>query len=468
LCLFAGSLCFYLLWLDGAGRVFPNVTVGAVSAGGLDRPGLRSALVAWLGALGAGAGGFLGGVTIELVDPVTGRAWTSDGDSLRLGVDLEATIGRAFAAGRRGEGVLPTLTGIVRCSASGVRVVPALVLDYHRLATLLADIAAEVNVAPANTSLEPQSGEIRAGRPGRILDPVATEEVLREAVAAGVLRASGGSSGLPGTVFQAPLAFAIAAPKGHATRLSALDRDRLSSFSTTFDRSQVGRAWNIALAAARLDGAVLEPDDVISFNGLVGARTREAGFREAPEIVDNELVPGHGGGVCQVATTVCSAALLADLEVVERFHHSRPLTYIGLGRDATVSYPSLDLVIRNSRAFPVVLTATVQGDEVTVCFWGRQTLDIEVRLLAEESDRRPAGCLVEVVADLPPGARTVIKEPFDGRDVRLWREVVQAGRTVRRELVWVDHYEPITGLVRVGPASLAEPVVPGATRPGPR
>lgn len=447
------------------------MTVGAVSAGGLDRPELRSALVAWLGALGAGPGASLGGVTIELTDPVTGRAWTSDGHSLRLGVDLEATIGRAFAVGRCEEGVLPTLAGLVRRSASGVRVVPALVLDHDRLATLLADIAAEVDVAPANTSLEPQSGEVRAGRPGRLLDPVATEAVLREAVAAEVLRGAGvpgASPGLPGAGVQAPLALAIAGPKGDAARLSALDRDRLSSFSTSFDRSQVGRAWNIALAAARLDGAVLEPDDVISFNGLVGARTREAGFREAPEIVDNELVPGHGGGVCQVATTVCGAALLADLEVVERFHHSRPLTYVGLGRDATVSYPSLDLVIRNSRAFPVVLTATVQGDEVTVSFWGRQTLDIEVRLLAEESERRPAECLVEVVADLTPGARTVIKEPFDGRDVRLWREVVQAGRTVRRELVWVDHYEPITGLVRVGPASPAEPIVPGEMRRGPR
>lgn len=377
-----------------------------------------------------------------LEDSVTGRKWPLDAAILGLSVDLGASADLVSAAGREhSRTVFGALAGLLSTSAKGVVLQPVVAADRERLSAALEEIAQSVDIMPTNASLDPTTGAVRAGTPGRILDPAATTEA--------VLRAVTGSAAAPSWI--SALSFTVAPPRGDVTKLAALDRDLLGSFETAFDVAQAGRSWNISLAAARLDGTILDPGSVISFNGLVGARGPQAGFREAPELLNNELVPGFGGGVCQVATTLFNAALFADLDVVERYHHSRPLTYIGLGRDATVSYPTLDLVVRNSRAFPVILTTWVHDGKIAVSFWGRRTLDMQVKLRVEESNLVPAETVVEVAADLGPGEIMVVKEPFDGRDVKLWRLVSQGGLPVREEPIWVDHYEPIAGLVQVGP-----------------
>lgn len=419
--------------------MFPNVTVGTVRVGGLTRPQLRTELGRWLEAIGAAPDGSLASLTLRLRDPETGQSWDARGSDLRLAIGPGKTLAKAFAAGRSGSGFL-AVGGLVSCAVRGAWVAPEVTFDRDELARLFSEVASTVDVTPGNVSLDPRSGAVREGRPGRLLDPAASRRLLLAAVE----RLDGKGP------LEVPLAISVVAPRGSADRLASLDRDRLATFATSFDTGEAGRAWNIRLSAALLDGAVIEPGGVLSFNAAVGPRTPERGFREAPEIVDNELVTGFGGGVCQVATTVFAAALLADLDVVERYHHSRPLAYIGLGRDATVSYPALDLAMRNPKAFPVILSAWVHDGRVEVSLWGRKTVATEIRLSTEELNFRPAETVLELDAKLPHGARQTVIAPFVGRDVRLWREVVQAGRVVRRELLSVDHYEPIAGLVRVG------------------
>ena len=393
--------------------------------------------------MGAGPGTALSGLAVEFADTATGRTWRLSGPSLGLAANVPATLDQVTDRGRG-------LGGLLRCSLRGRWIAPVIEFDAPRLEAAMEGLGADVDIVPGNASLDPETGEPREGHRGRLLDAEATTRSLSEAL---------GSLGCL-SLLRAELVIADVPPRGDLARLAALDRDRLATFSTRFDASETGRSWNIVLAAARLDGTVVEPGGSVSFNSLVGARTPEAGFRQAPELVANELVPGWGGGVCQVATTLFNVALLADLSVAERYHHSRPLAYIDLGRDATVSYPNLDLVIRNPRAFPVVLTAWVRQGDVRLAFWGRRTVDAQVTLTTEELNLRPAECVFEPGPELSAGTRQTVKEPFDGRDVRLWRAVSQAGTIVRRELVWVDRYEPIAGLVRVGPALPTVPATP--------
>ena len=122
----------------------------------------------------------------------------------------------------------------------------------------------------------------------------------------------------------------------------------LGEYTTKFKASNVKRSENIRLGAAMIDGTVIAPGDVFSFNEVVGPRTPERGFLEADIILNAELVPGIGGGICQVSTTLYNAALLSDLEIVSRVNHSLPISYVPLGRDATVSYGAIDLKIRNN------------------------------------------------------------------------------------------------------------------------
>ena len=133
----------------------------------------------------------------------------------------------------------------------------------------------------------------------------------------------------------------------------------VSSFETTFTLwgSGAGRAVNIKNAVSHVDGTVLGPGQLFSFNEVVGARSRERGFALAPEIQGDELQLGYGGGTCQASTTLYGAALFGAFEIVERQSHSRPSHYTQMGLDATVSYPLADLKIKNALPFPVIIHA---------------------------------------------------------------------------------------------------------------
>jgi hypothetical protein len=147
-------------------------------------------------------------------------------------------------------------------------------------------------------------------------------------------------------------------PRVTLDSLSGVDVSRVvASFETKFSTAGVGagRAVNIALASRSLDGVVLMPGQALSFNTLVGPRTRARGYTDAPEIVGDELQNGIGGGVCQVASTLYAAALFSALDIQERWAHGRPSSYTRLGLDATVSYPSKDLRFQTELPYPVIL-----------------------------------------------------------------------------------------------------------------
>jgi len=147
----------------------------------------------------------------------------------------------------------------------------------------------------------------------------------------------------------------------------------LGDYTTYFDPNQIGRTFNLKLAAKTLDGTVLKPKEVFSFNRTVGPRTAEAGYQEAIIIEGNKFVPGLGGGVCQVSSTLYNAVRLASpsLTVTERSPHSLPITYVPLGQDATVAYPNLDFKFRNDSKDLVLIRSGVSGNALTFSIYGK-------------------------------------------------------------------------------------------------
>ncbi|MGC4063099.1 MAG: VanW family protein [Polyangiaceae bacterium] len=160
-------------------------------------------------------------------------------------------------------------------------------------------------------------------------------------------------------IAEVPLKIRELVPRVNAADLTPIDLNRvLSSFETDFRTRAGTRAINIRTAANALNGAIIEPGAVFSFNQVVGPRVESRGYREAPVIVDDELEPGVGGGVCQVATTVHAAAVLAGLDIVERRSHSRPSGYAPMGLDATVIDGQVDLRFRNPFSVPLLVSAS--------------------------------------------------------------------------------------------------------------
>ena len=110
----------------------------------------------------------------------------------------------------------------------------------------------------------------------------------------------------------------------------------LSSYVTTFAGRLTDQSHNAALAARKLDGVIVLPGEVLSFNESVGTWSRDQGYRKAPVSFSGTLVNTWGGGVCQTSTTLYNACLLVGMEVVERHHHQFAANYVPPGRDASV------------------------------------------------------------------------------------------------------------------------------------
>jgi len=218
-------------------------------------------------------------------------------------------------------------------------------LPETEIAARLDEPREEMDRAPRGARLEPTGHKVTPHRDGRYVDAFATTERALRAMRQGR--------------DQVDIAFFDSVPRASTEAAEALeDGVELARWETRFG-GPVGRDKNIARAAEALDGLVLMPGDEVSFNAEVGPRSTQNGFFPAPEIYRGESRQGVGGGVCQVASTVYAAVLFAGLEVVERQNHSRPSAYIRPGLDATVSYPVLDLRVRNPFDFPVVLDTSI-------------------------------------------------------------------------------------------------------------
>ena len=154
--------------------------------------------------------------------------------------------------------------------------------------------------------------------------------------------------------------------------VASLFRDKLGSQTTLYTYCSDARINNIKLCAAKLNGLVLNPGEEFSFNGTIGQRTTEAGFKAAAAYNDGQVVQEVGGGICQVSSTIYCAAMLAQMTTVERTCHMFVVTYLPYGLDATVSWPGPDYKFRNDRDYPVKIVAYCNDADksITIEIWG--------------------------------------------------------------------------------------------------
>ena len=180
----------------------------------------------------------------------------------------------------------------------------------------------------------------------------------------------------------------------------SLFRDLLGTCTTNYWNSTDNRINNVKLASSKIDGTILYPGDVFSYNEVVGQRTVEAGFLPAPAYVDGDVKDEIGGGACQVSSTLYCATLFAFLETVERTNHYFPVHYMQLGTDATVTIPDeggkvMDVKFRNNRNYPIKIVSYSTVDEenyfrdLTFEIWG--TLEDDDYMPVVFDNRNPWG-----------------------------------------------------------------------------
>jgi vancomycin resistance protein YoaR len=376
---------------------------------------------------------------------------------LGVAVDVARTAELALGIGHRG--ALADRIDDARRAAAGAVDVPLVVtVNEDVLRAPLEAIKDATDEPPVPARIDLAHGDVVPHVSGRFLDWTSAVDRIREAATRGDRSVE--------------LERLSVEPRVSSEFLRHVESKRqLARFQTHFSRhgDQATRAQNIDTAAARLDGVVLLPHELFSFNAAVGPRTVENGFSRGWEIFKGEMVEGIGGGTCQVASTFHAAAFLAGLDILERLPHSRPSAYITMGLDATVVYPVVDLKIRNPYDFPVVVHSHVEGNTVSFELLGK---DRPARVLFKREivATRPYPRKVEEKKGMPRDRVVRKQHGIPGYKIKRTRTIAYGDGTPNRKEENVDIYWPTFELYLVAPGVDPEPLLPppseGQEEPG--
>lgn len=226
---------------------------------------------------------------------------------------------------------------------------------------------------------------------------------------------------------------------------------RMAAFRTTLPDPLPGEEDNVALAADKLAGTVLEPGETFSMNAALGPYTRARGYREGPTYSGNEIIVTIGGGVCKVSTTLYNVAILSNLEIVERHPHEMPVPYVHAGQDATVSDGGSDLKFLNNSGNKVLLWADTAGQTLYMAAYGAAAppqVTWHHRILARE--KMPV--VYRTNPALRAGEEKVTVPGEDGLTVKSWLSInYPDGESKTRDL-GVDTYRPLPRVIERGSA----------------
>ena len=505
-----------------SGDIFPGVRMGQCDLSGMDRAEARAALEKVYGSADIDAV-----IDIQVGD----QLFTLSAAEAGLTYDIPASIDRAYAYGREGN-LIYRARQYWSTARNPQQMELVTTLDRNVLDARVDEIAAAVEQPMAPSSYSYKDGVITLdkGQGGysldrehlysaldnklRTADFTAMEAVRKEShpatlnalvIAASVNREveqttldleadPSGNTVRAGTqginVTESALNAALSSANRHETVQCTLTdpdytvdeykallfRDVLGQCTTDFNPGNKGRTTNVLLATDFCNGVILMPGDVFSYNDSVGPRTYERGFKDATVYVGNSAEDGVGGGICQVSSTIYYAALRADLKIVERYAHSRMVTYVPLGEDATVAWGSKDFKFENNTDFPMKVVTSHKTNNLTVKLYGTQMVENkEVKIETTQLSKTPFEVVYEIDETLPLGTEKVKSNGYTGYKTESYRVVyidgVEVSRTFENKSTYkkydkvILHNPAAAPITPVGPAPSTEET-PGAVEPG--
>ncbi len=221
-----------------------------------------------------------------------------------------------------------------------------------------------------------------------------------------------------------------------------------SRFTTYFYSSKPERVENIALATKKLSGVKIENGEVFSFNDVVGQRTEENGFKNAPIIKNGRFEDGVGGGVCQVSTTLYNALLLSNVEILEVHPHSLAVSYVENSFDAMVSDFYADLKCKNQTGGPLYIAGYSSQSAVTFVVFGKEQKE-EISKLSKTVGVIEGEDEIVHNPNLLKGERVLVSQRKKGYLSQGYL-IVKNGDLVEKRLIREDKYLPMNGIIEVG------------------
>jgi len=408
-------------------NVYKGVMIQGVDLSGYSREEVARLLLAWQTKQHKKSIVLYYGETVFRVDAV----------SIDFAIDSNHALDTAWNYGRDGYW-WERIRKIRAAEKEGYNISLGVKYNEVKLNQLIKQWQEAIERPPQNATLSIAEGGLVPQQQGCKLEVDATRSLVLQAF----LESDNSSVALPVTTLYPEVAEDDVARGGMHTALGL--------YTTKFDKQEANRTENIKLAAWKVNGYILYPGKTFSFNEIVGPREKTYGFKEALEIVNGSFILGVGGGVCQLSSTLYNAVILANLKITERYNHSKPLSYVPLGRDATVVFGVLDFKFTNDTNAPLLIMAEVKDNKLMVGIFGQRPIKETVEIISTEQERIPPEIIKNNDGNMYLGETKLNKQGKPGSVVTTMRVVRVAGKEVKREVLSRDRYLPDNTIMDVG------------------
>ena len=202
------------------------------------------------------------------------------------------------------------------------------------------------------------------------------------------------------------------------------------------------------------------PGETFSYNKIVGERTIAKGYKEAAVYAGGKVVNGIGGGICQLSSTLYNAVLYANLEITSRSNHRFLTSYVTAGRDATVSWGTIDFCFKNTRSYPIKIMSEVKNGVVTTSIYGikeEKEYEIEIESVVKEVLQYTTKYVEDL--SLAEGEEQIVQYGANGAKSETYKIVKYNGAIISRTQISSDTYSPLEKIIKRGSKKEEEVII---------
>lgn len=427
------------VWMTGAvlsfaksDRVCSGVTIAGIKVGGLTKSAAEGKLQTW--------------AREKLQQKITltalGSRWQGTIADFGVNVAWKDAVDQAYGIGRDGN-ILNRAICVLSSGEMGKSIDVKTAVSLPKLEKVIDKVADAINRPHKDAKLN-----IVDGRFEIIQDSCGIELDRKRALS------------LVSSALQQGTALVTLPAQSDRPDVTAQDAAKVDSllvkFSTSYNPAKADRTHNLSLAAGAINGTIIKPGGVFSYNDIVGQRVLSRGYRNAIIYIKGRLEEGVGGGICQVSSTLYNAVLYSGLKIVERSHHSRTVPYVKPGRDATVAYGARDFRFKNTLSSPICIIAYTGAARLTVDVYGSSQDKRDVEVYTSQPKYIPQSPNKTVFDRKLAAGETKFERGSKGVSVTVYRKKISPQGSSVVEVVSRDKYAPQPSITSVGPARSAK------------
>lgn len=373
----------------------------------------------------------------SLVFSYQGEKWKIPYRDFNIQYDIEKTVDQAYYLGRDGN-LLDKIRTYFQFRNQEKNLPLETSVDSNKIQKIIDQLEEKVNIKAEDAQIELKDQQIKIlpEKTGRMLEEKKLEKIIRE-----YLQFSKEQT------IELPVKEVV--PKITQEILNSIN-EKIASFSTNFNPQAKERAENLRIASNMVDGKILLPKKIFSVNKTIGPITKANGYKDAPVIVNGRLQSDVGGGVCQVSTTLYNAVVRANLEIVERQHHSMPVSYVPLGQDAAIAGDWKDFKFKNNSDYPIYIEMYIENNQIIANLYSNKELKQEISLETEIILTISPKTIYQRDSSKDITYKKVEREGKSGYQVHVYKVLYKNGKVIQRELLHKDYYQPVDKLMVVG------------------